>query len=148
MEIKKLSKPYSKYLDLLYIGDEDLEQIQKYIDLGIIYGLFVEGNLIGLCLIIEIDNDTLEIKNLAIYKEYQSQGYGTILMSYIIRKYKDDYKNIIVGTGDSMVNIDFYEKLGFIYSHKIDNFFKDNYKEEIIENNIVLKDMIYLKLKK
>ena len=50
-----------------------------------------------------------------------------------------------VGTGESPLTLPFYEKLGFKYSHRIKNFFIDNYNHPIYENGILLKDMVYLK---
>jgi len=49
-----------------------------------------------------------------------------------------------VGTGDSPLTIPFYEKCGFIRSHKIPNFFTDNYNHPIYEGGVQLIDMVYL----
>ena len=50
-----------------------------------------------------------------------------------------------VGTGDLTYIIDFYKKCGFKFSHKLKNFFVDNYNHPIYEDNTQLIDMIYLK---
>ena len=55
-----------------------------------------------------------------------------------------EIKNIAVGTGDSPLTIPFYEKCGFARSHKISNFFTDNYNTPIYEGGVKLIDMIYL----
>ena len=52
---------------------------------------------------------------------------------------------MFVGTGDSPLIIHFYEHCGFILSHKVKNFFTDNYDHPIYDNDIQLVDMIYLK---
>ncbi|MFU2395762.1 MAG: GNAT family N-acetyltransferase, partial [Clostridiales bacterium] len=49
-----------------------------------------------------------------------------------------------VGTGDSPLTIPFYEKCGFVRSHKIPNFFTDNYDHTIYEGGVQLIDMVYL----
>ena len=50
----------------------------------------------------------------------------------------DEYSVLQVGTGDS------YEKCGFVRSHKIPNFFTDNYDHPIYEGGVQLIDMVYL----
>lgn len=142
--IKDITPSYKDHMDLLLIGDENLEMIKRYIDRCIIYGLF-EEDLKSIIAIEKID-ENYEIKNFATYPKYQNKGYGSKLLKYIITKYKDDNTNLILGTGENPKTINFYKSFGFTYSHRIENFFKDNYKDEIIEEGIVLKDMIYLKL--
>ena len=45
---------------------------------------------------------------------------------------------------DSPLTIPFYEKCGFVRSHKIPNFFTDNYDHLIYEGGVQLIDMVYL----
>jgi hypothetical protein len=54
---------------------------------------------------------------------------------------------MLVGTGDSPITIAFYKNYGFVYSHRIPNFFTNNYEHPIFEAGKQLKDMIYLKIK-
>ena len=56
----------------------------------------------------------------------------------------DEYSVLQVGTGDSPLTIPFYEKCGFVRSHKIPNFFTDNYDHPIYEGGVQLTDMVYL----
>ena len=72
-------------------------------------------------------------------------GYGSKLIQYIGVFYKDKYKTMIVGTGDVPKAIRFYEKNKFILSHRIHNFFTDNYDHLMYEDGIQLVDMVYLK---
>ena len=55
-----------------------------------------------------------------------------------------EYSVLQVGTGDSPLTIPFYEKCGFVRSHKIPNFFTDNYDHPIYEGGVQLIDMVYL----
>lgn len=41
--------------------------------------------------------------------------------------------------------IQFYRKNGFYLSHRIHNFFIDNYDHPMFENGVQLVDMVYLK---
>lgn len=134
------------YMDLLLIGDEDINMIMKYIEKSNLYVLKLE-EVIGLIALCEYDEDTIEIKNLAIKKEYQNIGYGKILIDFVEKTFKNKYKYIILGTGDSPLTILFYTKLGFKRYEIIENYFLENYNHEIIENGVLLKDLIILKKK-
>ena len=50
-----------------------------------------------------------------------------------------------VGTGESPLTIPFYERCGFIYSHRIPNYFIKYYNKPIFEDGVQLRDKIYLK---
>lgn len=134
------------YMDLLLIGDEDINMIMKYIEKSNLYVLKLE-EVIGLIALCEYDEDTIEIKNLAIKKEYQNLGYGKILIDFVEKTFKNKYKYIILGTGDSPLTIPFYTKLGFKRYEIVENYFLENYNHEIIENGVLLKDLIILKKK-
>ncbi len=56
-------------------------------------------------------------------------------------------KELQVGTGDSPLAMPFYKSLGFAESHRVKNFFTENYDCEIYEDGVKLVDMVYLKLK-
>lgn len=134
------------YIDLLLIGDEDINMIMKYIEKSNLYVLKLE-EVIGLIALCEYDEDTIEIKNLAIKKEYQNLGYGKMLIDFIEKTFRNKYNFIILGTGDSPLTIPFYTKLGFKRYEIIENYFLENYNHEIIENGVLLKDLIILKKK-
>lgn len=75
------------YMDLLLIGDEDINMIMKYIEKSNLYILKLE-EVIGLIALCEYDEDTIEIKNLDIKKEYQNLGYGKILIDFVEKTFK------------------------------------------------------------
>ena len=99
------------------------------------------------CVVTDEGNGVLEIKNIATVPECQGKGYGKALIDFIMMKYKGTYSILQVGTGDSPMTIPFYEKCGFARSHRIKNFFTDNYDHPIFECGIQLVDMIYLQRK-
>ena len=65
----------------------------------------------------------LEIKNIATRPECQGKGYGRLMIEFLAEKYKGKYSVLQVGTGDSPLTVPFYEKCGFIRSHRIKKFF-------------------------
>ena len=96
------------------------------------------------CVVTDEGNEILEIKNIAVDPENQGKGYGKALIDFLAGKYADEYSVLQVGTGDSPLTIPFYEKCGFVRSHKIPNFFTDNYDHLIYEGGVQLIDMVYL----
>lgn len=142
IEIVKDNKKY--FLDLLLLADEQENMIDKYLERGIMFAMYDDG-LKGICVVTKEDNRTYEIKNIAIYKEFHGMGYGQKLIEYIFKYFKNDCDTMYVGTGDSPLTVPFYERCGFIESHRIKNFFIDNYDNPIYECGKQLIDMIYLK---
>ena len=146
MEIKKISKNKDDFMDLLLLGDEQENMIKKYLYMGDLFALYENDDLKTGCVVTKEDNETYEIKNLATYEKYHGMGYGTYMLKYIIEEYKNKCKKLMLGTGDIDKILTYYEKFGFIYSHKIKDFFVDNYDHEMFEDGKQLIDMIYLKL--
>jgi GNAT superfamily N-acetyltransferase len=104
-----------------------------------------DDNLKAVCVVTEIDKETCELKNIATYEKYQGKGYGRELINYISNFYKNNYKIMLVGTGDTPTILSFYQNCGFETSHRLKNFFTDNYSHPMFEDGIQLIDMVYLK---
>ena len=66
------------------------------------------------------------------------------MIEFIEQTYRDNFRILRVGTGDSQLTLPFYKKCGFIESHRIKNFFTDNYDHPIFECGVQLIDMVYL----
>ena len=144
MRIKKITYNKKQYLDLLLLADEQETMIDKYLENGDMYALY-DDDLKTVCVVVAIDEETCELKNIATYEKYQGKGYAKALIKYISDFYKRDYKTMLVGTGDSPMTIPFYEKCGFTFSHRIKNYMIDHYSKPIIDNGVQLFDKIYLK---
>ena len=144
MEVIEVIENKKAYIELLLLADEQEEMIDRYLDKGKMY--VVDDNGIKCeCVVTDMGNGVLEIKNIATLPEYQGKGYAKVMIDFIIKKYREEYSILQVGTGDSPLTIPFYEKCGFVRSHIILNFFTDNYNHPIYEGGIRLVDMVYLK---
>ena len=146
MEIIEVKENKKQYRSLLLLADEQEDMIDRYIEKGTMYVLDDNG-IKSECVVTDEGNGVLEIKNIATVPECQGKGYGKALIDFIMMKYKGTYSILQVGTGDSPMTIPFYEKCGFARSHRIKNFFTDNYDHPIFECGIQLVDMIYLQRK-
>jgi hypothetical protein len=71
--------------------------------------------------------------------------YDNDLKNFISDFYKNDYKTMLVGTGETPTILSFYESCGFEKSYRVKNFFTDNYDHPMFDGEIQLVDMIYLK---
>ena len=143
MVIIEVTENKKQYLDLLLLADEQEDMIDRYLDKGRMYVLDDNGIKCE-CVITDEGNGVLEIKNIATVSEYQGKGYAKALIGFVVKKYKEQYTVLQVGTGDSPLTIPFYEKCGFVRSHSVPNFFTDNYNHPIFECGIQLVDMVYL----
>ena len=144
-QIKEITDNKKQYLELLLVGDEQESMIDKYLQNGTMFVLF-DDNPRAVCVVMQKYPTVLEIKNLAVAPAYQKRGYGSYMLNHIFKTYKNTMNTILVGTGENENTISFYIKNGFVYSHKIENFFVENYDRPIFENGRQLKDMIYFKL--
>lgn len=145
VQLKKLTDNKKKYIDLLLLADPEEKAIDKYINDCEVFYLIENEKVLGQCAVIEIDKHKCEIKNLAVCEAMHRKGYGKNLIALICEHYKEKYTSILVGTADN--GIEFYEKCGFKISHKIKNFFIDNYDIPIYDDGVQCIDMIYLEKK-
>ncbi|MCL2034065.1 MAG: GNAT family N-acetyltransferase [Oscillospiraceae bacterium] len=144
MEIKIINENKKQFIDLLLLADESEAMIDKYLERGDLFALYDNG-LKSVCVVTRESSDTCELKNIATCEKWHGMGYGGRLIQYIGEFYRDKYKTMIVGTGEAPSIIRFYEKNGFCLSHRIHNFFTDNYDHVMFEDGVQLVDMVYLK---
>lgn len=144
MIIKQITDNKKQFLDLLLLGDEQESMIDRYLESGDLFALY-DDDLKAVCVVTEEDGATCELKNIAVYEQFQGQGYGSVLIKYISDFYKNQYRTMLIGTGEVPSILSFYKHCGFELSHRIENFFTDNYDHIMIEEGVQLVDMIYLK---
>ena len=134
INIVPILKNKKEFLELLLLADEQESMIDLYLERGEMYALY-DGDLKAACVVTDEGNGVYEIKNIATYPHYQRKGYGKRLIEFLLEHYKDRYHTLLVGTGEDT-------------SHRILNFFTDNYDHPIYEDGKLLKDMVYLKISK
>ncbi|HPO49568.1 MAG TPA: GNAT family N-acetyltransferase [Spirochaetota bacterium] len=144
VKIEKITENKKRFLDLLLLGDEQENMIDKYLPDGDLFALY-EDDLKSVCVVASVNNETCELKNIATYEQYQGKGYARTLINFISDFYKNDYKTMLIGTGETPWILSFYESCGFEKSHRVKNFFIDNYDHPMFDGDVRLVDMIYLK---
>lgn len=133
--------------DLLLLADETREAIEEYLFDSSVYIAKIDDNIIGVFCLLPIDEETVEIMNIAVSSEMQSNGIGSCMMDEIEKiARKEGYKTIIVGTADfGLKQIRFYEKNGYSKYDLKKDYFLEKFGEPIYEDGVLLKDMIMLK---
>lgn len=143
MEIKEQKENKKQFLSLLLLADEQEDMIDRYLDKGTMYVLD-DGGVKCECVVTDEGDGVLELKNLATRPDCQGRGYATAMLDFLAETYKGRYAVLQVGTGDSPLTVPFYEKRGFVRTHRVKNFFTDNYDHPIYEAGVQLVDMVYL----
>ena len=146
MEIRPVLENKRQYMDLLFLADEQVEMIERYLDKGEMFVL-LDPEVVGECVVCDLGDGVFEIKNLAVRPECQGRGYGRALIEFAADRYRGRCRELWVGTGDSPMTIPFYEKCGFREHHRVPNFFTDNYDHPMWECGVQLIDMVYLSRK-
>ena len=140
--IKKEKDNKEQYMDLLLEADPSKDRINDYLKDGELFVLTYKDDVTCVAVVIKIDDETIELKNIATKEEYRGQGYGKKMLKYLADNYKQKYNKMLVGTSEN--NIPFYVKQGFDkYEKTIKNYFVDNYDEEIIDGDVHCIDMYY-----
>ena len=131
------------FLPLLLLGDEQEDMIERYLDRGTLWALYDGGVLRCVCVVTEEGPGTFEIKNLAVAPESQRRGYGRSMVEHVARQCRGRGTRLLVGTGDSPLTVPFYESCGFRESHRVKDFFTENYDHPIYEAGRRLTDLVY-----
>ena len=147
--VNKIDSKEKIPFDLLLLADETIEAIEKYIYHSDVYIVLSMKNSqpIAAFALCKIDDEQLEIKNIAVSEELQGKGIGGYLINHIkIIAKSEEYKYLIAGTPDcALRQIKFYERNGFKKYDVKKDFYLKNYAKPIFENAIMLKDMVMLK---
>ena len=146
MNIKQVLERKKDYIDLLLLADEQENMVNKYLERGEMF-ILDDNGVKAECVVTKESDGIYELKNIAVNPNCQRKGYGKRLIEFLLSHYTD-CKVLFVGTGDSAFILSFYKSCGFTESHRIKNFFIDNYDHPIFEDGKQLVDMTYLKIER
>lgn len=81
----------------------------------ILIGAFDEDKLIGCCILTHVDNDTLQLRQMAVDNSLQQKGIGATIVSFAESIAKErGYKILMMHARDNV--IPFYQKCGYSIS--------------------------------
>ncbi len=142
MVIKEITEGKREFMLLLLLADEQESMVEKYLDRGTMFVLDDDG-IKAECVVTDEGDGILEIKNIAVHPGSQKKGYGAQMIRFVEKKFRDRFRILRAGTGDSTLTVPFYKKCGFVESYRVKGFFTDNYDHPIIEDGVLLTDMVY-----
>ncbi|RXT20681.1 GNAT family N-acetyltransferase [Lacticaseibacillus chiayiensis] len=137
-----------QYLDLLLVGDEDPAMLRRYLSTGTLFAALDDHVPIGVAMVVRVDEQTVELKNLAVTPTRRRQGIASGLLQHVSLVYAtQQYQEILVGTGDAdFDNLRFYMRRGFRLDSIRKHFF-DQYSQPVYADGLKLQDMLVLRRK-
>ncbi|QNK64145.1 GNAT family N-acetyltransferase [Pedobacter sp. PAMC26386] len=132
--------------DLLLLADPSIEEIKSYIYESQIFIASYRTNTIGVFVLLALDQNIIEIRNIAIKTDYQGIGLGKRLLEKATAISKNrGFSTLRIATGNSSIGqLALYQKEGFELIDMIHNFFTDHYTNPIFENGIQCKHLLLL----
>ena len=82
MKFYTVAEDKKRYLDLLLLGDEQEDMIDRYLERGTLHILEDDG-VKAVCVVTEEGAGVLEIKNLAVDSAHHRKGYGRAMLDHI-----------------------------------------------------------------
>lgn len=149
MKIKPIATITEDHFSLFLSADPSRKIVSDYLQRGFCFEKRTPSNkLIGVLVLLPTRPETIEIVNIAIDEQYQAQGFGKELLEFALGfSKKENYKSVEIGTGStSFGQLYLYQKCGFRMVSIDTDFFNRHYETEIIENRLILKDMVRLRL--
>lgn len=144
MEIMRVRENKRQFMDLLLQADERESMIDRYLERGELFVLYDDESPRCVGVVTREGDDVCELKNIAVDEKWRDHGYGSRLLHHLFEHYRGEYTTMLVGTGDAPRIVQFYQRNGFTISHRVENFFTDNYDHAMFEDGVQLVDMVYL----
>lgn len=142
IEIEEVRCDFGCLMPLLLMGDESEAMIERYLSRGRVFAAREDGVWVAVCVVTAEDDGWMEVKNLAVAPERRKRGIGRSMLLHVEGLFPA--AKFRLGTGETPSTLRFYASCGYRYSHRIDNFFVDNYDHPIVEEGVRLRDMLYL----
>ncbi|MET3289623.1 UNVERIFIED_CONTAM: ribosomal protein S18 acetylase RimI-like enzyme [Brevibacillus sp. OAP136] len=144
--IRLLQPSESPPMPLLLLADPSEKQVLSYFDRGECYVALLDGEIVGVSVLLQTEEHTIELMNVAVAEQCQGSGIGKKLILHALDTAKQKgFARMEVGTGNSSIGqLALYQKCGFRISAIVHDFFTRHYSEPIWENGIHCRDMIRL----
>ena len=87
------------------------EELEREKD-NILIGAFDEDQMLGCCMLTPVDNETLQVRQMAVNNNLQGKGIGASIMAFAENLSRDKgFKKLVMHARDTAIG--FYEKFGF-----------------------------------
>lgn len=143
IEVKRRQIP----LNLLLEADPSEASVSSYLSDSWCFTASDNERLLAACVVKpQPQADHLaEICNISVYPEYQGQGVGTALLTFVLSQLASKgIKHVELCTGTFGHQLTFYQRLGFRVDAVLKDYFLLHYPEPIFENGIQHQDGLRL----
>ncbi|CAH6915825.1 Uncharacterized N-acetyltransferase YvbK [Vibrio chagasii] len=132
-------------MSLLLEADPSEASIASYLSESWCYAAKRDNQILGVCVVKRISDDTVEIFNVSVCPEHQQQGIGSQVLKFALKQVVNQgIKRVELGTGTFGYQLTYYQRAGFRVDRVVKNHFIDHYPEPIFENGIQHQDMLRL----
>ena len=140
-----------RFLPLLLLADESLEQVRSYMQSGELYALVGrDQDAVGIVLTVPAEHGAVELKAVAVDTAQQNRGIGRRLLAAVIEDLrKRGVPRALVGTANAGIGqLAYYQKAGFRLLRIERDFFSParGYPAVMEDNGIRLRDMVWMDL--
>lgn len=134
---------------LLLLADPSKALIDQYLPTGYLYAAQLNGETIGVYVLVPAAPGCWEIKNIAVAPAWQGKGIGRTLLRHACAEARaKKAARIRIATGNSSITqLYLYQKAGFELTKLVKDFFTEHYPEPIVENGITCKHLLVLEKK-
>jgi ribosomal protein S18 acetylase RimI-like enzyme len=147
MSIRRVKEDKKRYLELLLQADPDEAMLDRYLGPGELYVMEESGRTLAVAVLLDKGAGDCELMNLSVAPEFQGRGLGGVMIRHIFDVAQERFHTLWVGTADASDRaLRVYQREGFVFDHRIRNFFTDHYPHPVIEDNgVQCVDMVCLK---
>ncbi|UHG90946.1 GNAT family N-acetyltransferase [Spirosoma oryzicola] len=134
-------------MHLLLLADENQQLVEAYLPLSQVYLLKDLDQVVGICLL-QIQQSTGEIMNIAVEPAHQGKGFGKALLAHVTDAARQQgLERLVIKTGNSSIGqMALYQQHGFDLIHVNYDYFTRNYPNPIWENRIRCKHQLIFEL--
>ncbi|MGN6647389.1 MAG: GNAT family N-acetyltransferase [Cytophaga sp.] len=152
LTIRLLEQADAVPYELLLDADPSRKLVDSYMAKGETYIALHNGETVAACILMHINAETTEIRNLAVAEKVQGRGIGTRMIAHAFELAKQKgYKTILIATSTPNIGpLYLYQKMGFEYDYLVKHYFDnhaDCYEGELYDNGIRCNHLIVLSKK-
>ncbi len=131
-------------LALLLKADPSEKNIVQYLSSAIAFAAILDKEILACCIILYLDEQQAEIKNISVHTPWQGKGIAQhLLVVCAAHCSKNGLNTLKIATGNSSIKqLYLYQKMGFRICGVVKDYFLKNYEEEIWENGLQCLDQV------
>jgi ribosomal protein S18 acetylase RimI-like enzyme len=131
---------------LMLLADPDESRVMGYLGHSRVF-VRLAPSAIGVLLLRASDDRSCEIMNLAVHPDREREGHGAALIAHAIEAARSSgASRLLVGTGETSLGpLKLYRRFGFEIVGRVQGFF-ESYDPPVVENGMLCRDMLLLKL--